>query len=449
MSWNKTTSSAVTVDDSPWYVDLTPEHWKVLIAAFLGWIFDGYETYALVVVVGPAMAALLPESQHSHIHAAAGLTIGITLLGWAIGGTVGGIVSDYIGRKRMLLISIIGYSLFTGLTALSTSVEMLVAFRFLTGLFLGSEWGTGNSLLAETWPNRARPKGAGFLQSGFGFGAFLAAAVWYFVRPLGGGSWRIMFVVGILPALLVLYLRRQLKESAKWEETLREKRWDVTESSPQGSQGSTSSSRPFTLFQLFRDPVGRKRTILACLMSIGTTMGWWGIATWIPGFVGGFAAHHGMPGAYWASVAGLIYTAGAVVGYLLSGFLADWMGRRLYLIFLFLGGIIMTPVVYLWSHSLTALLVMSCLNGFWTLGAFSWYAIYLPELFATNVRGTASSFVFNTSRFIAFLGPLMAGSLIGALGGIAHVALYFSVVYVLGLVVAPFMPETKGAPLPQ
>lgn len=445
MPLNKTLSADNTADTGSWYADLTREHWKVLVAAFLGWIFDGYETYALVVVIGPAMAALLPVSDHGHIHAAAGLTIGITLLGWAVGGTVGGIVADYIGRKRMLLISILGYSIFTGLTALSTSVTMLVALRFLTGLFLGSEWGTGNSLLAETWPNRARPKGAGFLQSGFGFGAFLAAAVWYFVEPLGAGSWRIMFVVGILPALLLFYLRRDVKESEKWEAALQEKRWAVTETSSK----TDSSKRPFTLFQLFQDPVGRKRTLLACLMSIGTTMGWWGIATWIPGFVGGFATHHGMPGAYWASVAGIIYTAGAVAGYLVSGFLADWMGRRRYLMFLFAGGIIMTPAVYFWSHSLTMLLVMACLNGFWTLGAFSWYAIYLPELFATNVRGTASSFVFNTSRFIAFLGPLMAGVLIGALGGIAHVALYFSIVYVLGLVVAPFMPETAGAPLPE
>lgn len=243
----------------PWYSDLTPAHWKILMAAFLGWVFDGYETYALVTVIGPAMVTLLSPSERSHIHAAAGLAIGITLLGWAVGGTIGGILADYIGRKRMLLISVVGYALFTGLTALSTSVDMLVALRFLTGLFLGSEWGTGNSLLAETWPNRARPKGAGFLQSGFGIGAFLAAAVWYFLRPLGPESWRYMFVVGILPALLVLYLRRQIDESEKWTQALQQKRWAVTEQTGQDSSGS----RPFTLFQLFSDPVGRKRTLLS------------------------------------------------------------------------------------------------------------------------------------------------------------------------------------------
>lgn len=437
-----TTSAAAP---SSWNARLTPAHWRVLTAAFFGWVFDGYETYALITVIGPAMVALLPAPERGHIHAAAGLAIAITLLGWAAGGTVGGIAADYVGRKRMLLISVVGYSLFTGLTAFSTSVDMLVAFRFLTGLFLGSEWSTGNSLLAETWPNEARPKGAGFLQSGFGFGAFLAAAVWYLLRPLGPDAWRAMFLVGVLPGFLVLFLRRRIDDSEAWARAVREKRWAVTENSGRLSL----SARPFTLFQLFADPEGRRRTVLACLMSISTTMGWWGIATWIPGFVGGFAAHHGLHGPYWASVAGLVYTAGAVVGYLVSGFLADWMGRRRYLVFLFVGGLVMTPAVYLWSHSLATLLFASWLNGFWTLGAFSWYAIYLPELFATNVRGTASAFVFNASRFIAFLGPLMAGELIGALGGLAHVALAFSVIYVIGLIVAPFMPETKGQPLPQ
>jgi MFS family permease len=444
MDIDQRSSKSARSDKAAWYSELTPAHWKILIATFLGWVFDGYETYALVTVIGPAVVTLVAPSERGHIPAVAGLAIGITLLGWAVGGTVGGILADYVGRKKMLLVSVLGYAVFTGLTALSTSVDMLIALRFLTGLFLGSEWGTGNSLLAETWPNSARPKGAGFLQSGFGFGAFLAALAWYLLRPLGPESWRYMFVIGILPALLLLYLRRQIDESGKWVEAIEEKRWAVTEKVGRNSGGS----RPFTLFQLFKDPVGRKRTILACLMSIGTTMGWWGIATWIPGFVGNFAHRHDMSGPYWASVTGMIYTAGAIVGYLASGFLADWFGRRRYLGFLFLGGIIMTPAVYFWSSSLPTLLIASALNGFWTLGAFAWYAIYLPELFATNVRGTASSFVFNTSRFIAFLGPLMAGELIGTLGGIANVALCFSAIYVLGLVVAPFMPETVGAPLP-
>jgi MFS family permease len=428
-----------------WSSGLTSEHWNILLASFLGWIFDGYETYALVVVIGPALLSLLPASEHAHLAIYAGWAIGLTLLGWGIGGVIGGIAADYIGRKRMMMISILGYALFTGLTALSTSFAMLVAFRILTGLFMGSEWSTGNSLLAETWPVRARPKGAGFLQSGFGFGALLAALVWYFLGPLGSGAWRWIFVVGAIPALFVFYIRSSIHESALWINKVKERRWAVTEAA---DPATPEDKRPFTLFHIFSDPVGRIRVVLAFLMSITTTFGWWGIATWIPNYVGAVAGRAGFNGEYWAASAGIIYTIGAITGYLVSGFLADWLGRRRYLISLFGGGLLFTPVVYLWTHSLPTLLIAVLLNGFFTLGGFSWYAIYLPEIFGTHVRATASALVFNGSRLIAWLGPVCAGMLIVALGGVSRVAIYFGFIYVLGLIIAPFMPETRGRSLP-
>jgi MFS family permease len=434
------------VNRENWWKEVTPQHWNVLIASFLGWVFDGYETYALIVVIGPALLSLLPASEHAHLAVYAGWAIGLTLLGWGIGGVIGGVAADYIGRKRMMMISILGYAVFTGLTALSTSFAMLIAFRILTGLFMGSEWSTGNSLLAETWPVRARPKGAGFLQSGFGFGALLASLVWYLILPLGPNAWRWVFVVGIVPAFFILYIRSGIEESEVWINKIKEHRWVVTEASePTGTGGR----RPFTLFHIFSDRVGRNRIILAFLMSISTTFGWWGIATWIPHYVGAVAGHVGFNGAYWAASAGIIYTVGAIIGYLVSGFLADWFGRRLYLIFLFAGGLLLTPAVYAWTHSLPALLTAVLFNGFFTLGGFSWYAIYLPELFGTHVRATSSAFVFNASRLIAWLGPVFAGVLIVALGGVSKVAIYFSLIYVLGLIIAPFMPETRGHNLPE
>lgn len=437
--------ASVRVERETWWTELTSQHWNILIASFLGWIFDGYETYALIVVLGPALLSLLPASEHAHLAMYAGWAIGLTLLGWGIGGVVGGILADYIGRKRMMMISIFGYAVFTGLTALSTSFAMLIAFRILTGLFMGSEWSTGNSLLAETWPVRARPKGAGFLQSGFGFGALLAALIWYFIRPLGPNAWRWIFLVGIAPAFFIIYIRSGIKESELWLNKMTEQRWVVTESADPASIGG---ARPFTLFHIFSDRVGRIRIILAFLMSITTTFGWWGIATWIPRYVGTMAGHAGLNGAYWAACAGIIYTIGAIIGYLLSGFLADWFGRRLYLMFLFAGGLLFTPVVYLWTHTLPALLVAVAINGFFTLGGFSWYAIYLPEIFGTHVRATSSAFVFNASRLIAWLGPVFAGILIVTFGGISKMAIYFGFIYVLGLIIAPFMPETRGQSLP-
>src|SRR5512143_366300 len=137
----------------------------------------------------------------------AGVAIGATLLGWGTGGIVGGILADYVGRKRMMVWSVFCYALLSRFTARATSYWVLVALRFVTGLAMGSEWSTGVSLLAETWPNRARPKGAGFLQSGFGVGTLLAAAVWLVLgtlQPLGPDTWRLMFVVGALPAVFCL-----------------------------------------------------------------------------------------------------------------------------------------------------------------------------------------------------------------------------------------------------
>jgi len=206
---------ATAVQAGPWYKGLTPKHWRVLWASFLGWIFDGYETFALIVAIGPILTTLLPPEARSQLGTYAGLTIGVTLLGWGVGGVIGGTITDYIGRKRMMIYSILGYALFTGLTAFSWNVESLIVLRFLTGMAMGSEWSTGATLIAETWPDGARPKGAGFMQSGFGFGTFLASFVWYLVHPLGPQAWRWLFVVGVMPAFFVFYIRRKIDESQR------------------------------------------------------------------------------------------------------------------------------------------------------------------------------------------------------------------------------------------
>src|SRR5215813_15206782 len=182
-------SVAVSAPATRWYSGLTAQHWRVLWGSYLGWIFDGYEAFALIVALPPALHTLLSPEQAPSAPIYAGLAVGITLLGWGIGGLAGGILADYFGRKRMMMLSILLYALLTGLTAFATSLAMLVAMRFLTGLAIGAEWSTGIALVAESWPDHARPKGLGLLQSGFGAGSFLAAAVWFFLnmtQPLGG-----------------------------------------------------------------------------------------------------------------------------------------------------------------------------------------------------------------------------------------------------------------------
>ena len=160
----------------PWYAGLTSRHWRILWGAYLGWIFDGYEAVALVYALGPALKSILTPEQAQTPAFYVGRLIGITLLGWGIGGLLGGVAADYIGRKRMMMLSILGlrplHRPHRFRQQLSSSCGLL---RFITGLAIGSEWSTGIALVAETWPNRARPKGCGFLQSGFGGGAVLAA----------------------------------------------------------------------------------------------------------------------------------------------------------------------------------------------------------------------------------------------------------------------------------
>lgn len=416
-----------------WYRGLDRGHRRVLYATFAGWTFDGYETQALIVVVAPALRQLLPAG--SSIGFYTGLAIGLTLLGWGIGGVIGGVLADYIGRRRMMLLAIIGYALFTGLTALSTSFEMLVALRILTGIAMGSEWATGTVLLHETWPDRARAKGAGFMQSGFGFGTLLASLIWLFLQDAGPGAWRWMFVIGIAPAFLVLYIRRRLDESRRWRDAV--------------SAEKERGRRQFTLRRLFADPTSRRRLLVTLVLSLGTIVGWYAVSAFLPQFAVPLARGSGVSDpAGWGQLAVVSYNVGAILGYLISGFIADALGRRWLIALIFGGSLVLTPITYYWWGGIQSFLVVALVNGAFTLGGFAWFAIYLPELFGSTVRATATAFVFNATRLIAWIGPIVSGALIASFGGVSQAAVYMGAAYLLGLVMLPFLPETKGEPLP-
>ncbi len=438
---------------SHWYEGLTAMHWRVLKASFLGWIFDGYEALALVVVLGPMMHSVLSPEQAASPTTYAGLVIGITLLGWGAGGLIGGILADYIGRKRMMLWSVFLYAIFSGLTAFSQTFWMLCGLRFLTGLAMGSEWSTGVALLSETWPERARAKGAGFLQSGFGWGTMIAAVVWYALsstHPLGAETWRLMFVLGAVPAFFVLYIRRGVNESEKWQAAVREKRWSATSSQPVAGNVPASDKRPFTLTQLFSEPVALRRTLILLVLSIVTTVGWWAISSWLPIYTVALAKAEGIPDALsWGSKISIVYTAGAIAAYMIAGFVVDVIGRRAFLSLTFVGSLVTTVITYKLTTNVEAMLIVAPINGFFTLGcAYVWMAIYPCELFSSSVRSTAISFVFNAARLIAWVFPIIAGSMIKSFGGVSQAALALGTVYLLGIVLPWFLPETRGAGMP-
>ncbi len=447
MSMNAVAAPAGT---APWYAGLTPRHWRILWGSYLGWVFDGYESLALIYALRPALHSLLTPQQAQAPAFYAGLTIGVTLLGWGAGGIAGGVLADYIGRKRMMMLAILAYALLTGVTAFANSFAALVVLRFATGVAIGSEWSTGVALVAESWPDRARPKGCGFLQSAYGVGALMAAVIWWVLAattPLGAESWRILFALGALPALVCLYLRRSLDESERWVASLKKHHWSAP-----GLDGiaNQTAKRPFTLVEVFREPRTRRLLLLATAMSFSATVGWWAVSTWLPTYAEGLAKSYGEPANLWGPRIGTIYTLGAIFAYVTSGFIADAIGRRWFLFLTFVGAMASTYLVYTWSGGLTLFAVFAFVNGMFSLGyAYSWMTIYLAELFTSPVRATASSVVFNGARLVAWVFPIIAGEFVTVFGGIAHAAMIMSSVYVIGLVVPWFMPETLGEPLPE
>jgi MFS family permease len=443
-------SEVGTFESSPWYRSLNRSQWKALIAANLGWTFDGFEVFALILTVGVALHQLLDPSEYPRIPAYAGAVIAITVFGWAIGGLLGGVLADYLGRKRSMTLTILAYSLLTGVSAFSWDWLSFAVFRFLVGLAIGSEWATGASIMAELWPAKARGKGGAFLQSGYPIGSILASGVWLAIGTSGPDAWRYMYLIGVLPALIVFWIRRNIPESPRWEESNRRRRaaYDLRR---QGAalRGEDAALVRFTLVDVFAEPAVRLRLFLTFVMSLSVTIGYWGVSTFVPSYVGSVATAAGLPAQRWAALAGLVQNLGALIGFASFGFLADAFGRKPTTILFYLMCLILTPIVYLWVQDIHVLLLALVVYGFFIQGVFSWTPIWLPELFPTRMRATAAGFIFNAPRLISAIAPLIAGTLIVSLGGYGKAATIIGLFYILGLIAVPFLPETKGKPLPE
>jgi MFS family permease len=258
-----------------------------------------------------------------------------------------------------------------------------------------------------------------------------------------------MFVIGILPALFVLWVRAGIPESAPWETTNAQRRAAI-ERQRSGAvlAADEQALARFTFVELFADRETRRNAILVFLLSLTTTLAWWGISTWVPQYIGAVAEQAGLMRQEWASYAGMTYNLGAILGYASFGFLADRFGRKPLTMLFFALALALTPVLFLWTQGLALLLIVAAANGYFSLGQYSWMPVWLPELFPTRIRATAIAFAFNAPRFIAFLGPLVAGKLIVAFGGFGYAATIVAMIYILGLAAAPFLPETRGKALP-
>jgi MFS family permease len=433
----------------PWYRSLSGPQWKTLVAANLSWTLDSFEFFALFLTVGFALHQLVAPAEYAAIPRYAGYIIAATLFGWGVGGVLGGIIADYIGRKRTMMLAILAYSLTTGLSAVSWNWESLAALRFIVGVAIGSEWGTGASIVAELWPDHARGKGGGLMQSGAGLGAILASLVWLAVSGTGPNAWRWMYLIGVLPALTVFWILRHTPESPTWQRS-NEQRCDARALKRQGAQlaGEHVALTRFTLVDLFADRTVRWPLIGSLLMMLSLTFAFWGVSIFIPTYVGSIAAKADLPAKAWAGYAGLVTGICGTFGFISLGFLADALGRKPVTMFFYLACLILTPVVYLWPHNIDVLLAWVAVFGFFTLGIWAWAPVWLPEMFPTCMRGTAIGFCFNAPRLLGAIGPLIAGTLIVGLGGFGPAATIIGLFFVLGFLVAPFLPETRGRPLP-
>ena len=447
------------MDGVPWYRSLNREQWRVLIASNLGWLFDGFEIYALFLTVGFALKQLLDVGQAAAIPQYAGYILAFTVFGWATGGVIGGIVADYIGRKRTMLLAILAYSLTTGLSAFAWDWVSFAVLRFLVGVAIGSEWATGASIVSEVWPDHARGKGGGLLQGGFGLGSILVSLVWLgitsdslgaWLGTQGPHAWRYLYLIGVLPALVVLWIRRNIPESPRWEEANERRRFaHAQRQSGAVLEGVDAALTRFTVVDLFSDRSVRRPLIFAFLMMLSVTFAFYGVGTFIPTYVAGVAAKAGLSGPAWAGWAGLITSVCGTFGFVSLGFLADAVGRKPTVMLWYTMCLVLTPLVYLWGGwGFAPLLVLVGIFGFFTLGVWAWAPVWLPELFPTRMRGTAVAFCFNAPRFISCLGPLIAGTLIGYFGGFGPAATIVGLFFILGVAAAPFLPETNGKPLP-
>ncbi len=405
--------------------------WLVLAAAFLGWMFDGLEMGIFPLVARPALQTMLPAAsalgQDQFVGTWMGRITALFLVGAACGGLVFGWLGDRFGRVRAMTLSIVTYSIFTGLCFFAQAPWHLGALRFVAAFGMGGEWSLGVALVMETWPRDKRPLLAGIIGAASNVGFALIAVVGYYFK-VTQESWRWVMIAGAAPALLALGIQMIVPESERWKEAVK--------------QGAAHPVREIFSSGLLR------RTLLAIAFASVALIGTWGSVQWLP---------------LWADqlTGGKVHTAkaltqilsgcGAIVGCILGALAAGNMGRRpayfgLCLLSLVLCGCLFRFV----SEYGTVFLILVTVIGGVTAAFYGWLPLYLPELFPTRVRATGQGLCFNFGRILAAGGALAQGKLVSTYGGsYAKAGATITLIYAAGLVLIWLAPETKDRPLPE
>jgi len=402
-----------------WHREISREQWRTLVAAQLGWMLDAMD----VMLYSFALTAVRSEFQLSG--AASGALAALPLVTSAAGGMLFGWLSDRYGRARALMWSILTFSLLTAFTATAHSVGELVFWRALVGVGLGGEWAAGSVLVAETWPEQHRGKAIGLMQSAWAIGYLLAAVMAAVVLPVWG--WRPLFVLGVAPALVTLWMRRGIREPARWRQ-------------PSHSIGGAAAA-------LFRAPMRRNVLLMTALCSC-LLFGYWGLFTWLPAYLSSPIDKGGAGLSVVKSSAWIVpLQVGAFFGYISFGFLADRFGRRPAFLTFVLTTAVLVPVYGLLGRNAALLLALGPLVGYFGHGYFSVLGAMAADLFPAELRTTAQGFCYNIGRALAGFAPVTVGALADRQG--IGVALAFTAVFfVAGAAMLIRMPARRKEMIP-
>jgi MFS family permease len=439
-----------------WYRELTGYHWFVLAVASMGWMFDTMAQQLFNLARKPAIKELLGSGvSNATVDQQAAWATSIFMIGWAIGGVLFGVLGDRLGRAKTMTITILTYTVFTGISLFSHSLLEFNVYRFLCGLGVGGQFAVGVALVAEVVPQRARPYALGFVQASSAIGNMVAALTGIFIGQLeaagslsgGWAAWRWEFFAGAVPAPLAFIVFKKLKEPEQWLKAKSEKK-------KLGSYG-----------ELLGDPRWRRNAIVGFLLAFAGVVGLWGIGFFSydlfrPVLVRTFEAQ-GLVGkaldgkvTTWIGMTSLFQNLGCFFGIYAFTYLTHYTGRKKAFAISFIAAMGMTAYTFWNLREISDIFWMIPLMGFAQLSLFGGYSIYLAELFPTRLRSTGTSFCYNVGRLAAAAGPFTLGYLTkdvfsGHAEPMRYAGVTMSLVFLVGLAALPFAPETKGKPLPE
>lgn len=419
----------------PWYAEVTRYQWLVLVIASAGWVFDAFEGQVYAITWQDMLRDLLgPNSDRLNFWGE--VFKGVFLAGGAVGGVAFGSLADRIGRKPVIAVTILFYSIFSGLTYFATSLWHVGILRFFVALGVGGEWAVAAALVAEVFPQRARARAGAIFHGSSVMGAWIAALAGMIV----GTHWRYAYLISVVPALLLFAVQRGIREPERWVRA--------------GAEGEAGKRQLGSFGALFGDPRWRRRAILGLLLASVGLATYWGIVVAGQDLARELLRRNGWDPARAAQQSkfayGIVETVGMGIGLVMFGPMAERVGRRGAFAVMHVGALLVVPATCYLPHTYAQLLMMLPVFGFFTGGMHSGYAVYFPELFPDHLRSTGAGVCFNGGRILAAPMLWVSGAIKSWHGidlRLAIVAL--SSLYLIGIVLLPFLPETKGRPLPE